>query len=110
MPRALVSSTRNRVPGFARSTVYGCPSSLLNEPGGAMVGPAVASTCASRSFVEVLPDEPVTPMTVASGSLRATAPANAASASTPSSTRIAAASTGRVTMLATAPAALAVVT
>ena len=37
MPRALVSSTRNRVAASARSTVYGWPSSLLNEPGGAIV-------------------------------------------------------------------------
>ena len=40
MPRAPISSTRNRVAGSARSTVYGWPSSLLNEPAGATVGPS----------------------------------------------------------------------
>jgi hypothetical protein len=48
----------------ARRTVHGWPSSLLKEPGGATVGPIGSSTWAIRSLVEVLPDDPVTPMTV----------------------------------------------
>lgn len=63
-PRADSSSTRNRVVSSARKAVHGWPSSLLNEPGGATTGPSSASTAASRSLVEVLPEEPVTPTTV----------------------------------------------
>ncbi len=62
-PRADISSTRKRVSALARNAVHGWPSSLLNEPGGATVAPAGASTCAMRSLVEVLPEEPVTPTT-----------------------------------------------
>ena len=52
----------------ARSAVQGSPSSLLNDPGGATVGPSGARTAASRSFVEVLPELPVTPTTVSPAS------------------------------------------
>ena len=65
-PRAPSSSTRYRVRSSARSTVSGCPSSLLNEPG-ATVGPSRSVTWASRSFVVVLPDEPVIPAIVSPG-------------------------------------------
>ena len=66
----------------------------------------MASSWASRSFVEVLPDEPVTPTTVTSGSRRSTAAASAARAAKPSRDLDAGPSTGRVTRLATAPAAV----
>jgi hypothetical protein len=79
-PRAENSSTRWRVPVWARSAVQGRPSSLLNDPGGATVAPSGASTAASRSLVEVLPELPVTPTTVVPGSDRTTCPASAASA------------------------------
>ncbi len=45
-----------------RVAVSGTPISLLKEPTGATVGPASASTWASRSLVLVLPDDPVMPM------------------------------------------------
>ena len=66
----------------ARNTVHGWPSSLLNEPGGATTSPSGASTAASRSLVEVLPDEPVMPTMVSppSTSSAATAAASRASA------------------------------
>ncbi len=54
----------SRSSAVARSTVHGWPSSLLNEPGGATTSPSGASTAASRSLVDVLPDEPVTPTIV----------------------------------------------
>ena len=51
----------------ARSAVYGWPSSLLNDSGGATTwsgrSTALRSTAAIRSLVDVLPDDPVTPMT-----------------------------------------------
>ena len=68
VPRAENSSTRWRVSASARRAVQGRPSSLLNDSGGATVGPSGASTAASRSFVEVLPELPVTPTTVSPGS------------------------------------------
>ena len=68
-PRAESSSTRWRVAASARSAVQGRPSSLLNDPGGATVGPSGARTAASRSFVDVLPELPVTPTTVRPASL-----------------------------------------
>ncbi len=64
----------------ARSTVHGRPSSLLNDPGGATVGPSGASTAASRSFVEVFPELPVTPTTVSPGRARTACAASRASA------------------------------
>ena len=45
--------------GSTRSAVSGMPSSLLNDPAVATVGPASARTAASRSLVEVLPCDPV---------------------------------------------------
>src|SRR5881628_3413379 len=62
-PRALYSATKVRVSASTRSTVSGSPTSLLNEFSGATVGPSAPNTAANRSFVEVLPDEPVTPTT-----------------------------------------------
>ena len=62
-----------------RSTVYGWPISLLKLPGGATVSPARESTAAMRSFVDVLPADPVTPTMVspcAAVSSRATADAS----------------------------------
>ena len=67
MPRAPISTMRKRVSVAIRQTVSGTPTSLLSEPTGATVGPAADSTLASRSFVLVLPEDPVMPMTVRSG-------------------------------------------
>ncbi|CPU48486.1 Uncharacterised protein [Mycobacteroides abscessus] len=78
--RAESSSTKNLVDSVARSTVQGWPSSLLNDPGGATTSPSGLSTAAIKSFVEVLPDEPVIP-TIRSPravSRRATSAASAA--------------------------------
>ena len=130
-PRADISSTRNRVSASARSAVHGCPSSLLNDPGGATTDPSGDSTAASRSFVDVLPDDPVTPTTVSPDSVvsrstlaRASLPSAASTAApdpsrscsrasaplpdVPSgSTTIAGTPTGRAASTATAPAATA---
>ena len=67
MPDAAGAHLEHQVPGRRRrprSTVSGTPSSLLNDPAARPSAPARASTCASRSLVLVLPDEPVTPTTV----------------------------------------------
>ena len=50
MPRALVSVIRNRVSGPARSTVYGCPSSLLNEPAGGTTIAVLENLAAAGRF------------------------------------------------------------
>ena len=61
-PRAPISSTRNRVSASARSTVCGRPELVVERARPApTVGPSRASSCAIRSLVEVLPDEPVIP-------------------------------------------------
>ncbi len=89
---APISTTRKRVSGSARNTVSGTPTSPLYDPTGATVGPWVASRAASRSFVVVLPAEPVMPMTVVgecSRTRRTTSRASAPIASTASSTMIA---------------------
>lgn len=114
----------------ARSTVQGCPSSLLNDPGGATTSPSGASTAATRSLVDVLPDDPVIPTMVSppATSSAATARASLASAastaapdpsascsSTPASASAASTGgatmagtpTGRAASTATAPAATA---
>ena len=62
-PLAPISSTRKRVDSSARSTVSGRPISLLNERTGAIVGPTLPHSWASRSLVVVLPTEPVMPTT-----------------------------------------------
>ena len=54
----------------ACSTVSGRPTSVLNDPAGATVGPSCSSSVAIRSLVVVLPEEPVTATTRASGSGR----------------------------------------
>src|SRR5690625_2905642 len=69
MPRADSSATRYFVSASQRSAVYGCPISLLNEPGGATVSPSWRKIVAIRSFVEVLPAEPVTPTMLRPSSL-----------------------------------------
>ncbi len=106
-PRAEFSSTRYRVPAVARSTVYGWPSSLLNDPGGATVGPSRDRSWASRSLVEVFPEEPVTPTTTRPGSRSSTACASSASAASTSGTTTAGTQTGRAASTAAAPAATA---
>ena len=74
MPRALFSSTRKRVAASARSTVYGWPELVVERArrGDGRAEPRRAPA-ASRSLVEVLPDEPVTPTTVRRGRRRTTA-------------------------------------
>src|SRR5436309_1065242 len=106
MPRALYSSTSVLVSGATRSAVSGRPSSLLNEPSAATVGPAAANTAASRSFVDVLPDDPVTPTTV-QPTAATTAAASAPRAAWASSTTTAGPPVLRVASEATAPAATA---
>ncbi|CAB4872750.1 unannotated protein [freshwater metagenome] len=66
IPRADSSRARKSVSASARRAVHGCPSSLLNDPGGATTDPSGRSTAEMRSFVDVLPDDPVTPTTVRS--------------------------------------------
>ncbi len=61
MPRAPISLTRYLVSSSTRSAVRGTPISLFWLPSGATVFPSRSSTCAMRSLVEVLPEEPVTP-------------------------------------------------
>ena len=88
-PRIAISSTRTSVPSGAPRIVSGSPISVLRFCGGRRHPPAGATIAASRSFVEVLPVEPVTPMTLAPSSCRqATASAcSAASGSSASRTR-----------------------
>ena len=93
---------------MACNAVYGCPSSLLNEPGGATVGPSRTAIWAIRSLVVVLPDEPVSPITVSAGSRSTTVRASRpiASSVSPTST-IGTPGTSRVPSTATAPASTA---
>ena len=117
-PRADSSNTRKAVDSTARSAVYGWPSSLLNDSGGAITrsSPKPArSTEAIRSLVEVLPLEPVNPITVrprcTSASTLCRASADSA-ASTPSASPTCSTGTerpgsARDPSTATAPAATA---
>ncbi len=79
--RAPISATRKRVEASQRSAVSGSPISLLNDPCGATVGPRSPRSTASRSFVLVLPDDPVTPTTTSPGRAPTTCRASAPSAS-----------------------------
>ena len=106
-PRAPISATSTRVCGSRRSAVIGSPTSVLNDPSGASVRPYAGSTWASRSFVLVLPDEPVTPTTTTSGSRSRTARARRPSAATVSSTTTHGTSSSRDARTATAPEAIA---
>ena len=74
-PRAPISSTSSRVSRSHRQMVRGTPRSLLYEPTGAIVGPSAGSIEASRSFVVVLPVDPVTATTRKPGSRRITSAA-----------------------------------
>ena len=47
----------------ARSTVSGSPTSVLNDPSGATVGPSLVRSWPTMSFVLVLPLDPVIPTT-----------------------------------------------
>ncbi len=105
-PRAPISITRYLVSWSARSTVSGTPSSLLNEPTGAMVVPDGSSTSASRSLTLVLPCDPVMAMTTGS-SWPSTWVASRASASVTSSTTMHGSSTGLDDRTAEAPSASA---
>ncbi len=71
----------------------GTPSSLLKDRSLAVVRSRVASTVASRSLTDVLPTDPVTPITGGSSLVRARRPA-AASAATVSATTMAVPSPG----------------
>ena len=62
--RADISDTKYLVVSVQRNAVYGCPISLLNDPGGATVSPASSNMVCTMSLVEVFPAEPVIPMTV----------------------------------------------
>lgn len=93
---------------MACNAVYGWPNSLLNEPGGATVGPSRTVSWAIRSLVVVLPDEPVSPITVSPGSRSTTARASQPIASSASATStIGTPGTSRVPSTATAPASTA---
>src|SRR3954447_25753918 len=65
LPRIAISRTRMSVPGGAPRIVSGRPISVLRFWAVATTRLCVASIPASRSFVEVLPVEPVIPMTCA---------------------------------------------
>src|SRR3954451_3437053 len=64
-PRIAISRTRTSVPGGAPRTVSGSPISVVRVCAVATTRRGVASIPASRSFVEVLPVEPVMPITCA---------------------------------------------
>ena len=98
------------MPGSVRHTVRGTPISELKDSCAATVGPSPASTCAIRSLVLVLPDEPVTATTVrswpaASTTSRASSP-NAVSVSS-TTTCATGTSTSRCTSATSAPASWA---
>ncbi len=103
-PRAPISTTRKSVVSSARSTVSGTPISVLKEPMGATVSPEVSSSWASRSFVLVLPCEPVMPTTAVPVSSPATWRASAPSATTVSGTTTPGRPSGRSDSTAAAPA------
>src|SRR3954452_18298543 len=65
LPRIAISRTRTSVPRGAPRIVSGRPISVFRFWGLATTRLCVASTPASRSFVEVLPVEPVIPTTCA---------------------------------------------
>src|SRR3954451_16663001 len=65
LPRIAISRTRTSVPGGAPRIVSGSPISVFRFCAVATTRRCVASIPASRSFVEVLPVEPVMPTTCA---------------------------------------------
>ena len=69
-----ISAISARSAPAAPSSVRGTPMLLLNDIGLACTGPATPSAAASRSFVDVLPTEPVMPTTVPAKRSRAAAP------------------------------------
>ena len=69
-PRMPISSTRTSVPAGALRISSGIPISVLKFAREATVRLWGARTARSRSFVDVLPVEPVTPMTCAPSSRR----------------------------------------
>jgi len=58
-----ISNNNTLVPAGVLSTVVGNPCSLLKLRSLAHVGVLAANAAHARSLVEVLPTEPVTPMT-----------------------------------------------
>src|SRR3954452_11567072 len=69
-PRIAISRTRTSVPGGAPSTVSGRPISVFRFWAVATTRRCGASMPASRSFVDVFPVDPVTPMTCARSARR----------------------------------------
>src|SRR4051812_4791618 len=69
-PRMPISSTSTSVPSGAASTASGRPISVLKFAGFATTRRCGASSAAISCFVDVLPTEPVTPITSASSSRR----------------------------------------
>src|SRR3954451_16202001 len=69
-PRIAISRTRTSVPGGAPRTVSGSPISVFRFCAVATTRRCGASIPASRSFVEVLPVEPVMPITCARSARR----------------------------------------
>ena len=65
MPRAPISHTTACVPGGTDRIVSGRPISLLNDSGLAATDSVAPSAAAVKSFVHVLPVEPVMPRNVA---------------------------------------------
>ena len=65
-PRLPISHTMTSVPSAADRIVSGNPTSLLNDAGLATVLNLRPRMAAAKSFVQVLPVEPVMPTTVAS--------------------------------------------
>ncbi len=89
-PRAPISTTTTSVPAGALARVSGTPSSLLNDFRLAAVTSRREKIDASRSFVLVLPTDPVMP-TTRSGSRSRAAPPRAVRAAPVSATTTAAA-------------------
>ncbi len=86
-PRMPISSTMTSVSSGLSRMVTGRPCSLLKLRGLAAVRRVLPSAAASRSLVEVLPTDPVTP-TTASGRRERAQPPSAISAAAVSSTSI----------------------
>ena len=92
-PREPISTTSTSASSGADSKVIGTPISLLNDRMLAHTRRSRPSTAAIRSFVVVLPTDPVTPTTGTAPSRPRASRASAVSAASVSSTSTAAAST-----------------
>ena len=110
IPLDPISMTATSVSSGALASVMGTPSSLLNDRCEAVVTNRDASALASRSFVVVLPTDPVIPTTRSGSRLRATEPIRVSAAAVSATTIDGTPSTGRSTSAAAAPAAAAAAT